>query len=259
MTITRQVLRQLSLFFWGCALSGVLLLAAGCVPNAMLRRQGMEAFEAGDVNWADNRFSYAVRQDATDWKSQYYLGRVRIMQNRPLEAALHLEKALSLRDHDPETQDILDALAEALYMQGQPVRLHAMLKKAVYDYGTIRDYLRQGRYLAKTGDADGAKVAYRKAAKFAPAKDPEPFLEIADYYESMGDRQNTIDALRRAYAASPGSRRISARLRQYGIVPGPTVGLPPEGESADQPPEMPPLEPETQTDPQMTSPESSAP
>ena len=200
----------------------------GCEPNSYLRQRGMEALQAGDVRWADERFSKAIHQDPTDWKSQFYLGRIRLRQGQPMEAQLHLEQALALRGHHPETGDLIDHLAEALFQQGETAKLHALVKQAAIDHGSTRDYLRQAKYLAYTGDADGAKLAYRKAGQFAAADDPDPFLHMADFYESIGDRGNALTALRCAYGIKPGSRELRNRLRKHGVVPGPTVALPRE-------------------------------
>lgn len=222
--------RIITRYFWSLlavAVAGVLVMtSSGCEPNPLLRRQGMDALEVGDIDWADNRFSVAVRQDPTDWKSQYYLGRVRLEQDRAAEAQIHLEQALTLREDHPETSDILDVLAEALFRQAANARLYQLLHDATQNYGTLKDYLRQADYLAKTGDIDGAKVAFRKAARFADKDDATPYVAMADFYESIGNTDNAISALRRAYAITPGSRRLANRLREYGIVPGPTAGLP---------------------------------
>ncbi len=213
---------------------GILPVAAmaavpiGCEPNSYLRQRGVEALHAGDTRWADERFSQAVRQDATDWKSLYYLGQIRLKQGQPLEAQMHLERALTLRPDHRQTADILDQLAEALFQQGQTANLHALVKQATQEYGTTRDYLRQAQYLAKSGDVDGAKLAYRKAGQFAQPDDATPFVSMAEFYDSINDRQNAITALRCAYGIDPRSIKLRNRLRSFGVVPGPTIALPRE-------------------------------
>ena len=205
------------------------LMVNGCARfNTLLRKQGIEAYQAEDLEVADEHFSQAIAQDPTDWKSLFYLGKIRLKQRRSLDAQLLLEKAFELRHHNSETPDILDAMAESLSRQGQAVPLTKLLERAVQDYGTSRDYARQGKYLQKLGDVDGAKLAYRKAAFFAPEGDVGPFLALADFYESISDTTNAVTALRHAYAVTPGDPRLNDRLRRYGIVPGPTTGIAPE-------------------------------
>jgi tetratricopeptide (TPR) repeat protein len=208
---------------------GLWALAAsvGCEPNRLLRQQGMDALEVGDVELADNRFTKASRQDSTDWKSMFYLGKIRLDQGEWVEAQVLLEKALSIRGHHPETDDILDGMAETLFRQGEKDRLYAMLKQTTQDRPVTKSYLRQAKYFYKLGDVDGAKVAYQKAARFALSTDASPYLEMADFYESIGDTGATVTALRQAYAIDPSTPGLSDRLRDNGIVPGPTAGLSP--------------------------------
>ena len=219
----RLILKVPYYFVW---FVGLALLVGGCDSNAMLRKHGIEAYTAKELDQAQDRFSQAVRQDPTDWKSLYYLGKVRLAQGRPFDAQLLLERALELRSSAPETPGILDALAESLNRRGRIEDLHLLLEQAVHDYGASYDHMRQGRYLVELGDIDRAKLAYRKAAYFAPEGDPDPFVALADFYESVGDRQNAVVALRHAYTIKPKSRLLQERLREYGIVPGPAAELP---------------------------------
>lgn len=209
------------------ALIAGLCLTAGCQTNSRLRLVGMRALDNGDLATADASFARAVEQQPADWKSLYYLGLVRLEQGRPIEAQLNLEQAYGIRDEHAETADILDALAEALYQQDAQARLHAMLRDASQRYGQTRDFLREAKYLAKIGDVDGSDLAYKKAARFARPDDVQPYVQMADFYESIGDQARAVDALQRAHYLMPDDRRIADRLRRHGVVPGPTVAVPP--------------------------------
>jgi Tfp pilus assembly protein PilF len=211
------------------AVASLALLLTGCnPPNSLLRQQAINAMEDKDIVTAEQRLERAVKQDDTDWKAMWLLGVVRNEQHRGLDAQILLERSLTLRGHDAETADINDALAESLFIQNQPASLSAMLQTAVEDHGGMRDYLRQAKYLGKSGDADGARKGFQKAIKFAKKDDPMPYQVEADYFESVGDKAGAIEALRHVYYISPGNGKVANRLRNYGIVPGPTVGLPPE-------------------------------
>ncbi len=213
----------------GIALSVWLVTAAvGCEPNPTLRKQGMSALRRGSVRWAENRFEKALRQDPTDWKSLYYLGLVRLEQQLPLQAELLLGQSLILREDHSESADILDALAESLYRQGPggTTKLHALLARTTKNKGGSRDFLRQGAYLTKIGDMDGAKMAYHKAAYFAPPGDTAPLVALADFSNLIGDHDAAVDALRQAYSVDPDNQHVAERLREHGLVPGPTVALP---------------------------------
>lgn len=210
------------------SVGAALAVIAGCSqPNAFVRKHGIEAYHQDNHDKADQLLSQAVEQDPTDWKSLFYLGLVRLEQDRPFDAQLLLEQSLQLRYNHDETDDILDALADALDRRGRIERLEALLEDAVRKEGTSRDYMRQGRYLAKLGDIDAAKLAYRKAAFFAEDGDAQPFVVLADFYEKIGDTSNAVTALRHAHAIQPKDGQLSERLRRYGIVPGPTAAIEP--------------------------------
>ena len=242
--VTRAAAVMLPVF-----LTAAILIATGCQkPNSLLRRDGMEALDLDNVQAADQHFTTAIKQDSTDWKSQYYLGVVRLKQNRPLDAQLAEEKALTLRPSDKQfTPLILDALAESLFQQDQRAALAAMLQKAADDYGTVPDYLRQAKYLGKINDVDGAKLAFRKALKFAPRNDPAPYIAMGDYFASVGDTQGAIIALGKAYYLTPRNERIAERFRRLGYTPGPTLAIKPTSDELelsrrlDIPPVNPPL------------------
>lgn len=203
------------------------LLPACQAPNALLRRQATEAMADGDLERAEAKARLAVAQDATDWKAQYYMGLIRLKQGRALEAQNYLEQALTLRPTEEETPDILDALAESFYQQKQNAALTAFLRKAIADRHSVRDYLRQAKYLYQTGDVDGSDGAFRKAARFSPPDDAMPYLIMADFYQKIGDEARAARVLRNAYYIVP-SDINGERLRRVGVIPGPTAGLPPE-------------------------------
>ena len=204
----------------------VLAVATGCgsTPNSVLRLQAKEALDQKDYTTADMKLARALEQDPADWKAQFYTGKLRLIQERPLDARLALEVAYSLRDGFPETPDILDSLAEAYRREGAIEKLHTLLNTANRKYGTTRDYLRQARMLAMIGDVDGAKVAYLKAQKFAKKDDITPFVKAADFYEGLGDRINASIALRQALQIEPENKVLLNRLQNLQATPTPSAG-----------------------------------
>ncbi len=209
----------------GLTLCLPLFLAAGCQQSAInLREEGRLALNRGQAPLALEKTQQAVDKDPSSVRSQYQLGLVFLELDRNLEAQYALEKAHALRPDDPHlTPKILDALAEALFRQDRMANLFEFLDKQVKTTGTTRDFLRQGDYLARSGDPDAARLAYRKAAYFADPKDPEPYLTIADFYASIGDQPNAVTALRYANYVDPGNLDAAERLRRFDIVPGPTI------------------------------------
>ena len=205
-----------------------LMAAGGCQSASYLRQRGVEAFEVGKYERAAKLFTAAADKDPSNWYTHYYLGMAHLNLNRPLEAQLELEMAEGVRPDNSVMPQILDGLAESIYQQGDPAALYALLARACNHWGTTYDFLRQAKYLAKIGDADSAKIALHKATFFAPGDDVTPYLATADFYESIGDGSNAVTALRRALSIEPDSTKIKSRLRDHGVVPGPTIVLPPE-------------------------------
>lgn len=218
---------------------GVVILATGmaqlgCESNLMIREKGHAAMRAGNVEGARTQYARAVEQDPANAMSQYHLGLSQLELNQPREAQISLERALSIKRADPvHTPMILDALAEAIYRQDRHDALHSFLESTTRTYGTTRDYLRQADYLVKTGDVDEAKLALRKAAYFAEPADPSPYIAMAEFYSELNDVPRAVEALQYAYHVSPENPKVVNMFRQFGIVPGPTVGVaPPKPELA---------------------------
>lgn len=214
--------RLTSLLFGACLC--LPLLTTGCQTAVDLRNQGVVALNRGQNELALEKLTLAVERDASSARNHYQLGRAYLALNRNVQAQYELEKAYALRPNDPElTPGILDNLAEALFRQDRIENLFAFLDKQVAENASTRDYLRQGEYLAKAGDPDAARLAFRKAAYFADKNDPEPYIAIADFYISIGDQPNAVTALRYANYVDNGNLEAAERLRRFGIVPGPTV------------------------------------
>lgn len=202
-----------------------LFLLTGCTGamNSSYRHQAREAMDRGDFDKADAILAKAVSEEPGDWKSHYYLGLVRLQQNRFIDAQLELESAHAIRDSNEETPDIIDALAQAHYKQNDLERLNIVLEAATRRYGTTRDYLRQAEFLAKAGDVDGAKTAYLKACKFAGADDPTPHLKAASFYESLGDKATALSLLRHVQTMQPRNRVVGARIAALQAEIGPGI------------------------------------
>ncbi len=205
------------------------LLLTGCQKTAAnLREDGRLALNRGQAATALEKTQQAADIDPGSAPTQYQLGMIYLELDQPLQAQYALEKAHAIRPNDLElTPKTLDALAESLYRQDRMANLFEFLDKQVKTNTTTRDYLRQGEYLAKAGDPDAARLAFRKAAYFANEKDPQPYIAIADFYTSIGDQPNAIISLRYANYVDPGNLDVAERLRRFDIVPGPTIAQAP--------------------------------
>lgn len=214
-----------------CAtLLGILIVTGtGCEtpPNNVLRLQAEKAIKKGDFDRADERMALALEREPSDWKALYYRGLVRIAQNRPIDARIVLEQSFEIRRGRPGFGDVADALAETYLRSKDHERLHGFLLQLTTDYGTVRDFLRQGKYLSLSGDADGANLAYAKAVKFARDDDPNPWKAIASFYKKIGDHTNERVALMKLFDMNPRDPRVRSRLRELDVLsttPGTGVG-----------------------------------
>lgn len=232
----------------GLLASLVLLGAfAGCVNTLSKdsnRLSGYQAYRNSDFDAARERFDRVLETDPTDWRSHYYVGMIAMNHDEdPARAQRHFDiaytiyegratKRLNYEISDPSTgvpyptrSELLDAAAEARYQQGREERLHAFLREAINNHGTVYDHLRMGRYMQKIGDHDTARAAYQHAARLVGPSDPEPYIQLADFYDGIGDNQRAVFHLRKAYTIDPEHRGVTSRLRQHGLVPGPTIRL----------------------------------
>lgn len=217
------------------ALVGTLALT-GCKNNVVYRELGYESYRQQDFVAAAEQFQTAVDKKPSDYRSQYYLGVTMLQLNKPIPAQTPLEQALALRPDDAEwTPRIADSLAETYYQQERYETLYGFLDNMIQTYAQQpADFLRKAKYLDLLGDADGQKTALQKAAFFAPEGDISPYLAIADFYQTVNDTPNAIQALRYGYYVDPSSDVVKDRLRGLGIVPGPTIAdAPPKPELID--------------------------
>lgn len=214
-----------------CAAAPAVL--AGCQAHSgALRLQAEQAIARGEYDTADRKLAIVLDRNPADWKALYWTGLIRLKQNRFLDARLLLERAYAVRDEHLETPDILDALAEAYLREPNQEKLVILLRSATQRYGAPRDYVRQGKYLARAGDVDGAEIAFVKATRFAAEDDIWTWLQAADFYEGIGDKDNALVALNHALRIEPHNLVIQRRIRtlqQPGAGAGTTVGVKPEG------------------------------
>lgn len=210
------------------------MLTTGCYNPPVEKFHSRKAMDAGDYATAEQKLLGVVDHDPSDWEGHYLLGLAYLGQNRPIEAQSQLELALTVKDRSAtQTPKILDALARSLEMQQSYDQLYAFLDAQIARYEGWEDYARKARFLAKANDIDGAALAYRQAAYFSRNETEDIYLEIATFYEGIGDYDKAIQALKWAYYINDKHTQIPGRFRKLGVVPGPTLKeAPPQPEYA---------------------------
>ncbi|MFK7788664.1 MAG: tetratricopeptide repeat protein [Phycisphaeraceae bacterium] len=183
-----------------------------------------KAIDAGNYASAEQKLGKVLYNDPQDWEARYLMGMTYLGTDRPVEAQSQLELALSVRDRsESETPKILDALASSLEKQELYDQLYAFLDAQIERYEGWEDYARKARFLAKANDIDGAALAYRQAAFFSRNETESIYIELAEFYEGLGDYNKAVQALKWAYYINDENTTIPNRFRKLGVVPGPTL------------------------------------
>ncbi len=202
---------------------------AGC------QRPVSELHDRAEVLIRNNRLQDAeqiligtAKRMPASWRNSFLTGKLRLKQRRPLDAQLALQRSRAILGEGEAMPEILDLIALAMYRQGDPARddLVAFLREAVDTYGQTTDYLRQGYYLHKLGDNDNAIIALRKGASIAEPDDPRPYVALGDFYAAIGQTEQAVQQLKYAYTLDPEDKHVHKRLRDLGVVPGPTLITP---------------------------------
>ncbi len=216
------------------------------MPVGVARVEGYDALRASQYQDAIEHFGYCVEKHPDDWRSQYFLGKAYLAQRKPAKARPHLETALTIRKNLssvrvtlgegepdtyvpwPERSTIVDALAKAMHREGAKEELLRFLRRVAREQKSANAYIRLGKYLKKYKDHDAALRAFQQATHVAEPGDERPFVALASFYDAVGDREKAATQLRKAYSIKPDDPDIRKALRSHGLVPGPTIALPPE-------------------------------
>lgn len=212
----------LSVFIGGC--SGDLI-----TYSKEARRQGMTFSAQQDYPKALGAYRSAVRQNARDYQSYFYLGDTYEKLNQPLEAITSYKTSLEVQ---PLTEDgradgaqrvkTLDALG-AVIAKADPrdIEVNQLEAKAAAS-STGEEYYVLARAYAGRGDADSAIEAFNKGV-LQNAKSPTIAKAAGLYFEQLGQKTAAETMLRNAYRLDPTDAEVSAALRRMGIVPGPSL------------------------------------
>lgn len=219
---TRTVARVLILFAFALALP-----ATGCAKQRTLTRvrlDGDRAIERANFDKALADYSEAVERDPGDYRHRVGLGTAFMGLERFDEAREQFEVAYSIR---PESTPILEMLADSMLAAGDDADLYDLLHTRAEAKQTPQAWFLLGRYMVQSGDIDVAERALLTAARLDGGTNADVQVALADFYESVGDREHALERLRMALYLDPENTALMERIREYGEVPGPSFALQP--------------------------------
>ena len=205
----------------------VTLLAGGCAKQRTLpkvRLDGDRALERQNFDKAQTDYAEAVARDPGDYRHRVGLGRAFMGQGQYDEAREQFELAYATRPDDPE---VLELLADSMLAAGDNAALYDLLHTRAEARQTAEAWFLLGRYMVQAGDIDVAERALLTAARMDNGQTAEVQLALADFYESVGDREKALERLRMALYLDPQNEALMLRIREYGEVPGPSFALQP--------------------------------
>ena len=121
-----------------------------------------QSFAARDLATARHEFAALHKAGVNAAQSRYYLGRIALLEGKPLEAIIWLEPLAAV---DPPVLDALDQLTKAYFDAGQLAKAEASatlaLRRSPWD-GALQ--YRLGRIYQQLGDAGKARQAFAASA-----------------------------------------------------------------------------------------------
>lgn len=199
-----------------------LALLSGCAKERSageIRESANNAYARGDYQMALAEWEEYARVHPVPLASDIGRGRALLALDRPGEAIIPLERVY--RD-DPQNEEKLELLIEALYSAGEHERLITLLRDRTRQPGTVKEYLRLGQYAQEIGDPDEAERALLAAARVDRGMSIEPQLKLAEFYHSVGDEEKALDRYAMALWFDYSNSQVAERIRALGETPGRT-------------------------------------
>lgn len=183
------------------------------------------AEDEGDWDEAYALWSEYVDRRPQSALAEYRLGQVEMRLGLYEQAVGHLRVA---HDLEPGNIQYLEALAQAYVAVGEQDQLMTLLRQTAEEGPDGSGYLRMGRFAQEAGLLDEAKEAFELAIVNYRGQSAEPYMAMADFGQAIGNHDMEVRNLRYALWFDRDHASISARLRDLGMIPGPSLALEPE-------------------------------
>lgn len=214
-------------------LAAALLLLTACQPAKKVKQtlalseiqnQAGYAEQIGDDAKAIELWNEYIERRPHEAMAQFRLGQVLLRNAQPTAAADHLWIAHDLK---PARIDYLETLAEALHQSGERDTMFQLLRDTIDEGGLAAGHMRLAKFATRAGLVDEAEESLRIAAAIVGDKSDEPYRMLADLARQTGDTDAEIEAWRTILWFNSSDTTANARLKELGVIPGPSLALPP--------------------------------
>lgn len=183
------------------------------------------AEDRGDWEQAYELWGEYVNRRPQSAMAEHRLGLVELQLGLNEQAITHLRVAYDLQ---PDNLEYLEALADALLLVRDRDQLLALLQQSAENSDDGNAHLRLASYAQRAGMMDEARDALTIAIVSFRGESPVPYRAMADFAQRVGDTDLEINNLRQALWFNPSDAAINTRLSALGMIPGPSLALPPE-------------------------------
>ena len=191
----------------------------------IIEESGDFAYEKGDYATAVREYREVVERRPGKLSARVNLGRAYLAMG---ESDLAVEHFAAANTIDPNDEGVIELFAHAMLEKGDTEELTRFLRLEANSQNSVSSWMRLGKYLGLAGDDDEAERALLEAARLDAGMTVGPQLELARFYQGVGDSAKTTRRYRMALYVEPGNAVASGELRALGHVPGPTFALEPD-------------------------------
>lgn len=205
-----------------CVSAIISIALAGCQGPRSTEQSidlGNHYLEFGEWQKAADAFQPVVQNSPGLWQGEYGYGVAMANLGDLVTARRCLETA---NDKSPGNLQIIEALADVLFQQGDSSQLFQLLRGAGTALGRPEPYLILGQYAIRLKDNDSALIALQAAIESdSGAQRPrttEPYYQMALLQLQLGNKAECVRRLRQAYGISSSDPRVIQSLQGQGVV-----------------------------------------
>jgi tetratricopeptide (TPR) repeat protein len=214
-------------------LAATAALMTGCQPAnkvkstlalSEIQNQAGYAESQGDDAKAIALWNEYIERRPHEAMARHRLGLALMRTGDPKTAADHFWVAHDLK---PSRLDYLESLVDALEQAGEQETAFQVLRDTIDEGGLAAGHLRLAKHAIRAGLIDEAEESIRIAAAVEGTKSDAAYRMMAQLARQTGDQEREITALRTILWFNSSDAETNARLRELGVIPGPSIVLSP--------------------------------